>query len=273
MFNLASRKFFLEQGGKQLWTPSQLSSTSIWVDIESLELSNGSGIATLTDRSGNGFDLTDPDGGTDHATVVSDDLNGLDVADFQDLGGYGTGYTWPGPFGNDGMVTAAVVDIVDPSTSAVIIDVRKSGSQLLTSAMRTDQRIAAGNNRRDPSDSGDVDLLDPGTTPLGWGIVVVTQDYITGNVDLRFNGEIIDTGTLDSTGPGPVTDLAVAIGSSVNITAPWESKLAEVLLFDDILTTGSNGNVERVEGYLAHRYGLQSNLPVSHPYKTDPPMA
>ena len=38
---------------------------------------------------------------------------------------------------------------------------------------------------------------------------------------------------------------------------------------------GSGGtnidDVEKAEGYLAHKWGLESNLPVSHPYKSSAP--
>ena len=35
--------------------------------------------------------------------------------------------------------------------------------------------------------------------------------------------------------------------------------------------TDSEAFIEKCEGYLAYKYGVQSLLPVSHPYKTQPP--
>jgi hypothetical protein len=32
-------------------------------------------------------------------------------------------------------------------------------------------------------------------------------------------------------------------------------------------------DVEKAEGYIAHKWGLEGNLPVSHPYKSSAPTA
>jgi len=48
----------------------------------------------------------------------------------------------------------------------------------------------------------------------------------------------------------------------------WCGDLAEVITFSTDLTTT---NREKVEGYLAHKWGLQSTLPANHPYKTTTP--
>lgn len=253
------------------WDPSQLSSTSIWVDIDSLGLSNGSGITTLTDRSGNGYDLADPDGGTDHATVVSGDLNGLDVAQFNDLGGY-TLYNWPGPYNNDGVVFAAVIDLQTPATNAVIADLRVGNQQLFVTLLFSNGNFWCINNRRAVADA-DVDLNGPFVGGTGWSVVVMMHDYVTGDITVQINGTSVLTGTLTSTGAGPETNLSVALGSNTTMSAPFEHKMAEALWCDNRLTTGATGDLERVEGYLAHRYALQSKLPAGHPYKTTAPTA
>jgi hypothetical protein len=48
----------------------------------------------------------------------------------------------------------------------------------------------------------------------------------------------------------------------------WSGDLAEVVIFNSVLTTT---NREKVEGYLAHKWGIQSTLPANHPYKTTAP--
>ena len=46
-------------------------------------------------------------------------------------------------------------------------------------------------------------------------------------------------------------------------------RMAEFFTVADVPGTGSTdiSTVIKAEGYLAHKWGLQSNLPVSHPYK------
>lgn len=46
-----------------------------------------------------------------------------------------------------------------------------------------------------------------------------------------------------------------------------DCKIAEVIVTDDLSTVTRN----KVEGYLAHKWGLTANLPGGHPYKTTPP--
>jgi len=48
----------------------------------------------------------------------------------------------------------------------------------------------------------------------------------------------------------------------------WVGLIGEVIVFPASL---SSDNQARVEGYLAHKWGLQSTLPSNHPYKSVPP--
>jgi hypothetical protein len=255
-------------GGGGSWDPSQLSSTSIWIDIDALGLSNGTGITTMTDQSGNNNDMS---GTSTYATVVSADLNGLDVAQFNNVGGY-TLSNWAGPVGNDGQVFAGVVEIDAVASSAYISETRADvpASQLTPLIYRSTQTLTPSNQRRDGADT-DVDLSASVPSTTGWAIVVLAHDYTNGGINCLVNGTSVATGTLTSTGSGPETNLKVGLGSSAVNTLSWEHKIAEAIWFDDRLSTGSNGNLERVEGYLAHKYALTAKLPVSHPYKNAAP--
>ena len=48
----------------------------------------------------------------------------------------------------------------------------------------------------------------------------------------------------------------------------WEGKIAEVLTFSSALSSAER---EKVEGYLAHKWGFTSKLPSSHTYKVTAP--
>ena len=61
----------------------------------------------------------------------------------------------------------------------------------------------------------------------------------------------------------------IAIGSHVDDTNSYaELEVAELVAFD---TAVSNSEREKMEGYLAHKYGLTADLPAGHTYKTTPP--
>jgi hypothetical protein len=46
---------------------------------------------------------------------------------------------------------------------------------------------------------------------------------------------------------------------------PWNGDLGELVIFNDPL---SNDDMRKMEGYLAHKWGLTSGLPSNHPYKS-----
>ncbi len=46
--------------------------------------------------------------------------------------------------------------------------------------------------------------------------------------------------------------------------------MAEVVIADSAL---SDADREKAEGYLAHKWGLEGNLPGGHPHKAAPPAA
>ena len=76
---------------------------------------------------------------------------------------------------------------------------------------------------------------------------------LTTSPDLRI-GRDADLAYLDQT-----TQFNYAFGSF---------DLVEILTFSHALTTSER---EKVEGYLAHKYNLQGDLPLSHTYKSNPP--
>jgi hypothetical protein len=49
-----------------------------------------------------------------------------------------------------------------------------------------------------------------------------------------------------------------------NTHCGWSGDLAEVIIFNTALTISQR---QQVEGYLAWKWGLQSNLPETHAYK------
>ena len=48
----------------------------------------------------------------------------------------------------------------------------------------------------------------------------------------------------------------------------WKGDLAELLIYNEALPTSI---LRKVEGYLAHKWGLTGSLPSNHPYKNTQP--
>jgi hypothetical protein len=48
----------------------------------------------------------------------------------------------------------------------------------------------------------------------------------------------------------------------------WRGNCSEIIIGDTAL---SSNDRQKIEGYLAHKWGLTANLPANHPYKSSPP--
>ena len=61
--------------------------------------------------------------------------------------------------------------------------------------------------------------------------------------------------------------LTIATGT-ISFTPAYASDLAEILFFTGDMTTAGR---QQIEGYLAHKWGLQGSLPANHPFKSSAP--
>ena len=50
-----------------------------------------------------------------------------------------------------------------------------------------------------------------------------------------------------------------------SVLEPSMGEIAELLVFDSVLPTGDR---QKMEGYLAYKWGLTNSIPDDHPYKT-----
>ena len=107
-----------------------------------------------------------------------------------------------------------------------------------------------------------------------WGSHTASQ--VKGGVT-RLNGNIINGETTSY--PNSLAILSVQTTSNSDAdcfgydrsttTNQWRGKLGEILIYNTAL---SDAEIINIEGYLAHKWGLMSNLPNSHPYKLAPPL-
>ena len=88
------------------------------------------------------------------------------------------------------------------------------------------------------------------------------SQWADGNLEF----EVVDTGHI---APAPDDDLVVGARDQNGITAFANVEVGEILIFDAAL---SNPQVQQIQGYLAHKWGLDHKLPSSHPYKLQSPV-
>jgi len=60
----------------------------------------------------------------------------------------------------------------------------------------------------------------------------------------------------------------ISFGANGNLSEASKGEIAELLVFDSVLPTSDR---QKIEGYLAHKWGLTNSIPDVHPYKTSSP--
>lgn len=246
-----------------LWLPSQ-TSPKAWYDASdsSTITKNGSnGVTAWADKSGNSNDLT----GIDNPTTGSSTLNSLNVIDL-DGGDYFKRDTFSTPMsGNLQAFIVCKVEVVDNNADAVIA----------MDAPSNDWQIGAGNSsqfRGIVTFDGQTD----GSTAVGSNAGLTGFRIFCADLDftddkkyqLLVDGETL-AGTLVrdySSKLAPNVEFYLFANRSENRFP--EGKIAEVILLDNT----NDLTRQKVEGYLAHKWGLAANLPSNHTYKVSFPL-
>lgn len=111
------------------------------------------------------------------------------------------------------------------------------------------------------------------TTNQNW-IIGGNFNYSTGNLNLRLNGNTETSDTFSTTGNSKNSDIGTLVigrnqGPGYGHNTQVFGTIAEVILLHTYL---DNNIFEKLEGYLAHKWGLTSSLPKNHPYKSKLPL-
>jgi len=240
------------------WTPAQIT-TSLWLDAAdaSTITESGGAVSQWDDKSGANRNVTQASGANQPMTGTTS-LNGLNALDFD---------------GTDDFLSLAYdADISSINKNIFIVAVPDGGAGGFRSPMTNRQEsplygyycyanatnkyeISIGNGSW-TSHYSTVDAT------LGTGVIMASQ-IATGSFVSWINGSQI--GSSSSTMVPAVADLKIGRGNSA---FAWNGRIAEVLISDGVL---SNEDRQKLEGYLAHKWGLTDSLPVGHPYKTNPP--
>ena len=250
------------------WSPSTDITTALWLDASdttSYTLS-GATLNTVTDKSGN-FTVSV----NNTPTRVSADLNSLDVWDFD---GTESLITNSGPWASSGNHWAIGV------FEWHVVDSNKD------SFWSADGTRTYALSSSDPSSwDGEIDYDGSNSISTGlakndftvaisvntWTIVSIVFNKTGNQIFGRLNGTTrtgVDPYSLSmDTNATDVRMMRNRSGQKTN------GRMAEY--FHVAGAPGSGGtnidDVKKAEGYLAHKWGLEGNLPADHPYKTSAP--
>lgn len=251
------------------WTPDSLT-LSGWYQADAITgKSDGDDVDSWVDSSGNGNTLTQTQSGAD-PSYQTNEINSLPVLRFdKDVS--------PG----DNLLNADLGGDFEPGAGDFFIAmVAKFTSSTSTQFLMT--KATSGTRGLNLFISGSNLIFRPQTLGVttnnirqdsvidgSYHIVVCrrTGGVITGNFDgtafTTDNGSKINNGNLDNDG-----DFRVGATSTGGLDTDMD--LAETLIG---VGTLSDTNRSKLEGYLAHKWGLKNKLPSNHTYRFRPPQS
>ena len=251
------------------WSPANDITPALWLDAS--DTSNYSEslneLTSITDKAGN-FTVT-LDG---TPTVVSSSLNSLNVWDFN---GNESLITNSGPWSSSGNHWAIGVFQWHSTDSTKDSFWSADGSKT----------YAVSSSRNDNAWDGEIDYDGSNSISSGiakndftvsinsstWTIVSIVFNKTGNQIFGRLNGTLrTDVDPYSSSMNTNSNDVRMMRNRS---NQKLNGRMAEYFHVAGAPGTGSTDitDVEKAEGYIAHKWGLESNLPVSHPYKSSAP--
>ncbi len=235
----------------RLWTPYDTSSPVWWVDATQLiGYVDNDPVISWDDSSGNGVPATNGVFNAPH--YKTNQLNGHPVVNFVAAN-------------NEGLRAYPTVNI--PYSIFAVARIGATSERLIGSVYPEHQNWVIGWH----SAKEDVFYANGWVEPTGvsptfdWKIYSATG---TGAVASFYSsGNLIAS---NSSGVAGVNGgIALSGYGSSSTSELSDGDIAEVLMYTTALTDSDR---ERVEGYLAWKYGRESTLPIGHVYKSNPPM-
>lgn len=287
-----------------LWTPSEISPHT-WIDFSDTStlfdatsggsvVTNGVGIARAEDKSGNGRNFTQSTIGS-RFTYTANAQNGLGVAradggDWLDSASANSTWTFLhnsassaffvikngttsnpvsiyGWLGNTGAASSRSGIYVSYDDRALFTGLTDSlNAAILRGASGT--YVAASNDGTQVF-SDFRNIITPNVFNIAFWCGDPQNVTAASKMKIAINGGTVVgnqtyTGSVSASNP----TLALQIGALGNNALPLVGDYAELLIFNSIL---SIANRQLVEGYLAWKWGLETNLPSDHPYKNAAP--
>ena len=269
---ISASKHFMERslgqfGFSSNWTPI-LINKSLWLDAADIEtiILNGNTVSQWNDKSGNGRHATQTTL-ANQPTYISQGLNGKDIID------------WDGS--NDSMVISGA------NSTTLSQELSQDNTYSIAFVLQADVFSNLPVLLHVPESS--FKFLFELNSPAGlyWGDTTTNfRTYSSGTFASTSRatfftciktgsglGEAHAEGTLVSTFTGtlsnsPTISSNFILGSYSSAQYNYNGKFAEIIISNYSWNTDERQNVE---GYLAHKWGLTSNLPANHPYKNTAP--
>ena len=252
-----------------LWTPAEIS-TALWLDAaDAATITEVSGaVSEWSDKSGNGLHVSQ---GTASARPVRQvaEQNGLDVLRFDGSNDRLTRFSASHLGRNVGQLLVLGVrrHASVPTSNRILMCFSHStvtSFRATVEAGRTSSKAGCGGRRLDANSFQQV--VSSANVTTGFQLQAADFRYSDADLYQYINGSLEGSSTSFQTA-GNTSDTAserLAIGATVADTgSEWmNGDIAEIVVLHN-----DPANRQRVEGYLAHKWGLEGDLPGGHPYK------
>ena len=241
------------------WDPSSIT-TRLWLDMDDQTTftSSAGNVTAIADKSGNSYTFNAASGST--LTAVNTAQNNKNILRF-DNNSDATSYTSVGFSSTAVHKWFFVVKVTASDNHDALVTFTKSNPTL---QMIMFNMSGAG------VFSGDW-YMNPGTNMTGnstnllnqWVMLSAEFDIPNGQATLALNATEYNTNVAQS-GLSTMGAGSVRLNDYQNNA---DSDWGEVIFTEDV----TQANSDKIEGYLAHKWGLTADLPSSHPYKTSAP--
>lgn len=261
-FNKAERKPYFRNGkygsnnNGVIWTPSYLT-TALWLDAaDNSTITLATGVSQWSDKSTNGRNATQ---GTaaNQPVLLPLALNGKNVVGFD---GSNDSLAYTGTFfaNTSYSIHSVVARRSNASNNWYMGGSGNTANSNLLLGWTTDTvyRFAQYNN--------DIDATVTGYSSPTYEIWGTALDTGVGRSIYR-NGTLANS---NATKTALSSNAGSTIGSSPVSSTWFNGDIAEIIVTTSVLSTTDR---QKIEGYLAHKWGLTGNLPSDHPYKVYPP--
>lgn len=261
------------------WSPSTDITPVAWIDASDSEnyTTSGTTLTGVTDKAG-----TYTMNVNNTPTVISSGLNGLSVFDFDGANEYIQSTTYESQVDGSGNHWAIGLFLADTVNAAK----DTFWSYETNQSPKRDYAISSGASNNTWPGELDLDSLFTGriSSTIGnkqdwdssismdnWHIVVAIFNKTGNQILQRVDGA-------NAFSPVNDYDNSLSVNQELRLmrnraSQELDGQLAEFFAVADIPGTGGTDitDVEKAEGYLAHKWGLTSLLPLSHPYKSSSP--
>lgn len=245
------------------WTPAQLGLTlRAWYQFNLLTGSNNDPQGSVIDSSGNGFNLTQT--GTARPTLVTADLNSLNTLNF--LKANVQRYPLALTIVNGGSAGSfyCVYKGTNASDDHCLNTAGSSGNDNHYPYTDNNFYNDFGSNARKTVGAA----TGPGVTSYRILSIYSAANDWAFFVDGGTGGSSGGTAALFSTVSNTVGWTTVDFHIGAGRTANYDGRVGEVIFTSAKQSTADR---QKVEGYLAWKWGLTGNLAAAHPYKNAPP--